>query len=69
MKASGDGGLPKLFAKAEDRAARRNDILDAAQREEWTKWCQAAGTRIVGQNLGWNFDGQGLQQPDPWWGN
>jgi hypothetical protein len=42
--------------------------LDAAQRAEWTKWRQAAGTQLVGRQMGWNFDGQGLQQPDPWWG-
>ena len=42
--------------------------LDAAQRAEWTKWRQAAGTQMVGRQMGWNFDGQGLQQPDPWWG-
>jgi hypothetical protein len=42
--------------------------LDAAQRTEWTKWRQAAGMQLVGRQMGWNFDGQGLQQPDPWWG-
>jgi len=43
--------------------------LDAGQREEWDRWRQAAGARVVGSNLGWNFDGQGLQQADDWWGN
>lgn len=43
--------------------------LDAGQREEWERWRQAAGARVVGNNLGWNFDGQGLQQADDWWGN
>lgn len=42
--------------------------LDAAQRGEWIKWRQAAGSQLVGRQMGWNFDGQGLQQPDPWWG-
>lgn len=42
--------------------------LDAAQRAEWTRWRQAAGSQLVGRHMGWNFDGQGLQQPDAWWG-
>jgi|688.fasta_scaffold16878_4 hypothetical protein len=42
--------------------------LDAAQRGEWTKWRQAAGSQLMGRQMGWNFDGQGLQQTDPWWG-
>lgn len=43
--------------------------LDAGQREEWQTWSRAAGSRAMVRHEGWRFDGQGLQRPDPWWGN
>lgn len=41
--------------------------LSPEQKKEWKKWCAAAGWRVLGRHFGWNFDGQGMQQPDPWW--
>jgi len=41
--------------------------LDDVQRDEWTRWRKAAGTAVVGMQIGWNFDGQGLHQEDDWW--
>jgi hypothetical protein len=43
--------------------------LDERQRDEWRSWSRAAGARAVLGHDGWRFDGQGLQRPDPWWGN
>lgn len=43
--------------------------LDERQRDEWRSWSRAAGARAVLGHEGWRFDGQGLQRPDPWWGN
>jgi hypothetical protein len=40
--------------------------LDDSQRAEWKQWCQQAGLSRMGNNGGWNFDGQSMQ-PDPWW--
>jgi hypothetical protein len=41
--------------------------LSTGQRQEWKKWCDAAGTqRLSHLHFGWNADEQGLQ-PDPWW--
>lgn len=43
--------------------------LAPAQREAWKDWCRAAGSSMVGRRfITWNFDGQGLQGDDPWWG-
>lgn len=42
--------------------------LDPEQAADWDKWCQAAGSRLVPPRFNWTFDGQGLQQPDGWWG-
>lgn len=41
--------------------------LSPEQKKEWKKWCAAAGWRVLGRHFGWHFDGQGMQQPDPWW--
>lgn len=41
--------------------------LDDQQRAEWQRWRRAAGTAVVGMNVGWNLDGQGLHEPDAWW--
>lgn len=43
--------------------------LDERQRDEWRNWSRAAGARAILGHEGWRFDGQGLQRPDPWWGN
>lgn len=40
--------------------------LDAAQRQAWQVWCRAAGSRMVGKRIRWQFDGSGLP-PDRWW--
>ncbi len=40
--------------------------LDAAQRQAWRVWCRAAGSRMVGRRIRWQFDGSGLP-PDRWW--
>jgi hypothetical protein len=42
--------------------------LDPAQAAEWERWCRAAGSRMAPNHFNWSFDGQGLQQPDGWWG-
>jgi len=42
--------------------------LDDTQRVAWLSWCRAAGSRILGQQARWQFDGPGLP-PDPWWEN
>jgi hypothetical protein len=42
--------------------------LDPAQVAEWEQWCRAAGSRMMPKHFSWSFDGQGLQQPDGWWG-
>ena len=41
--------------------------LDPSQAEEWQRWRGAAGSSMIGMNVGWHFDGQGLQQDDDWW--
>lgn len=41
--------------------------LSDGQRREWDRWRKAAGVAVVGMHVGWNFDGQGLHQEDPWW--
>jgi hypothetical protein len=42
--------------------------LDSDQAVEWEQWCRAAGSRMMPKHFNWSFDGQGLQQPDGWWG-
>jgi hypothetical protein len=42
--------------------------LDRDQEAAWKKWRQQASARNFGRHFSWHFDGQGLQQPDPWWG-
>jgi hypothetical protein len=42
--------------------------LDPAQVAEWQQWCRAAGSRMMPKQFNLSFDGQGLQQPDRWWG-
>lgn len=41
--------------------------LDAQQKDEWQRWRRSAGVAVVGMNVGWNLDGQGLHQEDDWW--
>ncbi|MFM7245255.1 MAG: hypothetical protein ACKO40_13945 [Planctomycetaceae bacterium] len=41
--------------------------LDEPQKEAWQRWRRAAGVGVVGMNVGWNLDGQGLHQEDDWW--
>lgn len=41
--------------------------LDEQQLADWQRWHRAAGTAVVGMNVGWNLDGQGLHEPDRWW--
>lgn len=48
-------------------AASIEPHLSPEQQAEWKKWCGVAGWRVLGRHFGWHFDGQGLQQPDPWW--
>lgn len=42
--------------------------LDAGQRDEWKAWCQAAGSRFLGNWQNWQWYSLGLTQSDPWWG-
>ncbi len=42
--------------------------LEPDQVTDWENWCRAAGSNMAGNHTSWHFDGQGLQQPDPWWG-
>jgi len=42
--------------------------LDPDQLTEWENWCRAAGSDMAANHAHWSFDGQGLQQRDPWWG-
>jgi hypothetical protein len=42
--------------------------LDPDQLTEWENWCRAAGSNMAPNHAHWSFDGQGLQQRDPWWG-
>jgi hypothetical protein len=42
--------------------------LDPGQAAEWERWCRAAGSRMMPKHFNLSFDGQGLQQPDGWWG-
>jgi hypothetical protein len=42
--------------------------LDRDQAVTWKKWLRQASSRNFARHFGWNFDGQGLQQLDPWWG-
>lgn len=41
--------------------------LDEQQRADWQRWRRAAGTAVVGMNIGWNLDGQGMHELDGWW--
>lgn len=41
--------------------------LDPDQVIEWENWCRAAGSGMAPNQAHWRFDGQGLQQRDPWW--
>ena len=43
--------------------------LAPAQQTAWKNWCRSAGSSMVGRRfITWNFDGQGIQGDDPWWG-
>jgi hypothetical protein len=43
--------------------------LADAQQAAWKAWCQTSGSGLVGRRfISWNFDGQGLQGHDTWWG-
>ena len=43
--------------------------LAPAQQAAWKTWCRTAGSSMMGRRfITWNFDGQGLQGDDPWWG-
>ncbi len=43
--------------------------LAPAQRTAWKTWCRTAGSSMMGRRfITWNFDGQGIQGDDPWWG-
>jgi hypothetical protein len=65
-----DSGLINDMPIAPDFAkAAIEPHLAPAQREAWKDWCRAAGSSMVGRRfITWNFDGQGLQGDDPWWG-
>jgi hypothetical protein len=41
--------------------------LDEQQADEWKRWRRAAGVAVIGMNVGWNLDLQGLHQEDDWW--
>lgn len=57
------------YPLAPDRAAAAiAPHLDAGQAAEWEKWCRMAPSRMAPNHFIWNFDGQGLQQLDAWWG-
>jgi hypothetical protein len=62
------GGLINNHPPAPDYAAVAIEPhLAAGQAAAWEAWCRAAGARIVGRRVSWNFDGQGLQNIDDWW--
>lgn len=43
--------------------------LADAQKAAWKSWSRTAGSSMVGRRfITWNFDGQGLQGQDDWWG-
>lgn len=52
----------------DDAAAAIVPHLAPDQVGAWEAWCRAAGSRLLGQQFNLHFDGQGLQQFDPWWG-
>ena len=51
----------------DDAAAAIVPHLAPDQVAAWEAWCRAAGARILGQGFHGHFDGQGIQQSDPWW--
>jgi hypothetical protein len=52
----------------DEAAAAISPHLDPDQLTEWENWCRAAGSDMTPNHIHWSFDGQGLQQRDPWWG-
>jgi len=52
----------------DEAAAAISPHLDPDQLAEWENWCRAAGSDMAPNHIHWSFDGQGLQQRDPWWG-
>jgi hypothetical protein len=65
-----DFGLINDMPVAPDYAtAAIEPHLLAAQKTAWKNWCSNAGSSMMGRRfITWNFDGQGLQGDDPWWG-
>ena len=62
-------GLINGYPCAPDYAAACVDPhLRPEQAAAWRAWCQAAGERLIGRQVGLNLDNQGLQNIDPWWG-
>jgi hypothetical protein len=57
------------FPPAPERAAAAIlPHLEPAQVTVWEEWCRAAGLRVMPSHFNLNFDGQGIQELDPWWG-
>jgi hypothetical protein len=64
----GDMRLNGLPPAPDYAAAAIEPHLDRQQAAAWKKWRQQASSRNFGRHFNWHFDGQGLQQLDPWWG-
>lgn len=57
------------YPLAPDQAAAAiTPHLDPGQTAEWEKWCRMAPSRMAANHANWNFDAQGFQQLDAWWG-
>lgn len=65
-----DSGMINDMPVAPDYAAAAIEPhLEPAQKTAWKTWCRTAGSSMIGRRfISWNFDGQGLQGDDPWWG-
>jgi hypothetical protein len=64
----GDMRINGLPPAPDFAAAAIEPHLDRDQAEAWKKWRRQASSRNFGRHFQWHFDGQGLQQLDPWWG-
>lgn len=63
------GGLVNGYPVAPDYAAGWiRPHLRPEQAAAWDAWCQAAGERLIGRQMGVNLDNQGIQVIDRWWG-
>jgi hypothetical protein len=68
LSSRGDARINGLPPAPDYAAAAIEPHLDSDQAAAWKKWRQQASSRNFGRHFNWHFDGQGLQQLDPWWG-